>query len=340
MDWTKSAIKAVFAVLLLPSMPLHAQELATASEQMIKEKFYLDGVVEAVQQSTVSAQTSGTIKSIYYDVDDFVEKGQLVLEIVDRTQKSNVAAAEASLTEAKARLSDAQANFDRIEKIYADKLVAKSDYDQAQANLKSAKARLDSAEASLQQAREQLSYTKVHAPYSGIVTERFVHPGETVAPGTRLMTGISLERLRVSVNVPQSLAQSIRSKREATIELPDGEVASKDLTLFPYADPSTNTFKVRVMIPGSQEALFPGMFVKVAFVTGEHPAVVIPQRAVAYRSEVTGVYVWNEDHLRFRQVRIGKTLPNQQLEVLAGLSADESVAVDPVSAAINLKAAE
>jgi len=342
MDWLHLSRYTLGGLLLAGfSVSLQAQELATATIKPIKEQFFLDGVVEAVQQSTISAQTSGQIKSLNYDVDDFVRKGQLVLEIVDRSHQANLAAAEAGLTEAMARLTDSESTFVRIDKVYKQNLVSKSEFDQAEANLKAAKARLNSAEAALQQAEEQLSYTKVHAPYSGIVTQRFVEPGETVAPGTRLMTGISLEKLRVSVNVPQSLAGSIRKHREASIVLDSGAVkVSKKLTLFPYADPSTNTFKVRVAIPGKEESLFPGMFVKVAFVTGEHKALVIPLKSVAYRSEVTGVYVWTDEQLRFRQIRLGKTLPDNQVEVLAGLTADEAVAIDPVSAAVNLKSAE
>ena len=89
--------------------------------------------------------------------------------------------------------------------------------DDATHALSAAKARLDSARASLEDAREELSHTLIKAPYSGIVTKRHVEPGETVQPGMELMTGVSLNKLRVNVNVPQSLISKIRRYGKAYV---------------------------------------------------------------------------------------------------------------------------
>lgn len=316
-------------------------ELATAEvrQVVVPRVFRLDGTVEAVHKSTISAQTSGQIEAIYHDVDDLVEKGTLLVKLKDTEQQAALRKSEAELRAAQAMLKDAESAYRRIKDLYDRGLVAKSELDTAQASLKTAAAKLDAARAALQQAREQLSYTRVTAPYSGIVTERHVQVGEVAHPGTPLMSGISLEKLRVSVDVPQSLIVPIRKQRKGGVELPDGRwLEVSELTIFPFADPASNTFKVRLMLPSGLKDLFPGMLVKSAFETGRMPVLVVPSEAVAYRSEVTAIYVVDEEgRISFRHLRLGGALGEEYRIVLAGLQVGDRVALDPVQAGVQLK---
>ncbi|MEB4592671.1 efflux RND transporter periplasmic adaptor subunit [Candidatus Thiothrix sp. Deng01] len=312
-----------------------------ASAIGMPEMHYLDGHVEAVNQSTISAQTSGVIEQLFYDVDDYVEKGKVIARIKSKSQQAGVQQAQAALDEADARYKEAEAEFKRISDIYARKLVPKADFDSAQASLKAAEARLDAAKAQVTQAGEQLGYTSLIAPYGGIVTKRHVELGEAVNPGTPIMTGISLDQLRVVVEVPQRLIAQVRQEKKAFV-FQDGSNKSlpvKDLTFFPYADPKTNAFKVRIDLADGAKDLFPGMFVKVAFVIGQQDGVVsVPESAVVVRSEVIGVYVINANgQPSLRQVRLGRKLDDKDISVLAGLDAGETIALDPVQAAIFLK---
>lgn len=305
------------------------------------ELHYLDGHVEAVNESTISAQTSGVIEKLFYDVEDYVEPGKVIARIKSKNQQAGVEQAQASLDEAQARYTEAQADFTRISEIYAKRLVPKADYEASQAGLKAAEARLAAAKAQLTQAGEQLGYTSLIAPYGGIVTKRHVQLGEAVNPGTPVMTGISLEQMRVVVEVPQRLIGKVRQEKKAFV-FQDGSnksLAVKSLTFFPYADPKTNAFKVRIDLAEGAKDLFPGMFVKVAFVMGQQQDVVsVPESAVVVRSEVIGVYVINaEGKPALRQIRLGKKLDDDTISVLAGVDAGETIAVDPVQAAIFLK---
>jgi len=328
-------------LLLLALVPTGQAELASAEVHQVRVPriFRLDGVVEAINQSTISAQTSGQVEAIYYDVDDVVEKGALLVKLKDTEQQAALRKAEAELRAARAVLRDAESSYRRIKDLYDRKLVAKSELDSAHAALKTARAKLDSATAALEQAREQLRYTRVTAPYTGIVTERHVQVGEVAHPGTPLMSGISLEQLRVSVDVPQSLIIPIRQKRKAGVELPDGRwIDVQKVTIFPFADPASNTFKVRLELPPRLENLFPGMLVKSAFETGSMPALVVPAAAVVYRSEVTAVYTIDEDgRISFRHIRLGGPLGEEHMAVLAGLQVGDRVALDPVQAGVELK---
>ena len=335
----------VSALLVLDYSAVQAAELpfetAEATYQSVAREQIFDGVVEAIKQTTVSAQTSGRVLEVLYDVDDFVNKDDIVARLRDKDQRAGFEQAKAGMSEARARYTEAEAEYQRIQDVYNKKLVSKAEFDRAKAAREAALARLEAAQAKLDQASEQLKYTQIRAPYSGIVTKRHIEVGETVQPGQQVMSGVSLEKLRVKVAIPQRLIHAVRSlgKARAFVNKPGAEaIEATKLTFFPYADGRTNTFDVRVELPEGVMGLFPGMFVKVGFVTGEKRQLVVPMEAVVYRSEVTGVYVVRPDQtVVFRHIRQGRATGDGKTEVLAGLEAGERVAVQPIQAGAFIK---
>ena len=287
----------------------------------------LDGLIEAVKQATVSAQTSGRVIEINYDVDDYVEKGDILLRFRDKEQRASYDAAQANYQEA-------ESDYKRTTELFEKKLVARAMLDKAEARLKAMRAQRD-------QARENLEHTQVRAPYSGIVVTRHIEVGETAAVGQRLFTGLSLESLRATVNVPQDIINTIRSKQQARviIDRKTGKsVPAESLTISPFADPTTHSFSVRVNLPAGDYHVYPGMFVKVGFVLDEVQQLVIPERAVTHRSEVSAVYVVDDQQgLHYRQVRVGRRYGDNEVVILAGLTAGERVALDPIKAVVRYK---
>jgi RND family efflux transporter MFP subunit len=168
------------------------------------------------------------------------------------------------------------------------------------------------------------------------VSERHVEVGELVRPGQPLMSGLSLEQLRVSVDVPQSMIDPIRHIGKAQVYAGDRAVAAESLTFYPIADAKTNTFRVRVNLPKGSATLYPGTFVKVGFVVGETERLLLPAAAIVQRSELTAVYVVGDDTVELRQIRAGRAY-GERVEVLAGLAAGERVATDPVAAGVYLR---
>jgi len=307
-----------------------------AADETPRERLF-DGTVEAVNQATMSAQTSGRIADVFYDVDDYVEPGAPIVRFTDVEQQASLRQAKASLDEALARNKQAEEEFSRVSGLFESGSASKREYDQAVAARDAATARVTSARSAVATAEQQLEYTLVRAPYAGIVTARHVEVGETVGVGQPLMSGLSLESLRVVVDLPQQAAAEVRKFRKAYVMTDEGRVDVEKVTLFPYADSASNTFRVRLELPQGQFSLYPGMFVKVAFVVGEARRLLVPTGALLRRSEVTGVYVVDEDgNVRMRQVRVGGSFDGRS-EVLAGLREGEQVASDPVAAGIYLK---
>lgn len=292
----------------------------------------LDGKIEAVNQGTVAAQTSGRVTEILYDVNDFVPAGAVIMRIRATEQKAGLLQAQASLREATARETEARQRYDRVVVMFENKLVAKAALDEAAANRDATKAQLAAARAALQSAQEGVSYTEIRAPYAGIVTKRNVQLGETVAPGTPLMSGLSLQFLRVTVDVPQSIVAQVRRIKKAAVYVDGRRVEATKLTVFPEAAAASNTFRARIELPENATDLYPGMFVKVAFVVGEAERLLVPAEAVVNRGDVTAVYVIDASgRTSLRQIRPGHRFDGK-VEVLAGLSAKEQIATDPIAA--------
>jgi RND family efflux transporter MFP subunit len=317
-------------------------ETALVSEQILSREFRVDGVVEAIHKATISAQTEGTVQQIFFDVDDYVEKGALIIQLKDTSQQARLKKAQAVEKEAIAQLAKDEDEYKRIKDIYAKKVVSKAKMDEVTHAFTAAKARLESARAGLEEAREQLSYTRVTAPYSGIITERHVEAGENVQPGGKLVTGVSLDKLRVNVDVPQSLINRIRQYKKAYVYIKSwiGEtlnrIAVEEITVFPVADAASNTFRVRLDLPHEIQGLFPGMYIEASLVTGEKPVLMVPKQSVVFRSELTAVYVIADDGIiSFRHILAGKTSDDMQV-VLSGLAVGEQVALDPIRAGIKL----
>ena len=314
-------------------------ETTTADTAQAPQERVFDGTVEAVNRATMSAQTSGRIAEVYFDVDDYVEAGEAIVRFTNLEQQAALSRAEAALSEAVALQTQAEEDFRRVKGLFDSGSSSKREYDQATAARDAAIARVTAARSAIATAKQQLEYTLVRAPYAGIVTERFVEVGESIAVGQPLMSGLSLESLRVVVDIPQRVAAKVREFQTAFILTDSARIPADRLTIFPFADSSSNTFTVRIELPDGQFGLYPGMFVKAGFVVGDQERLLVAEAALVRRSEVTGVYVvGDENSVRFRQVRVGGVF-GDRVEILAGLSEGERIAVDPVRAGIYLKTA-
>lgn len=306
--------------------------LTLAPKSAAQERSW-DGVVQAVNQATLAAQTGGRVVALPFDVNDVVQAGDVLVRFTDVEQRSGRAQADAALRAARAQALDAEANHRRLADLVDRQLVSRSQFDQATASRDAARAALAAAEAGAKQASEQLDYTVVRAPFSGLLTERHVEVGETVSPGQPLVSGLSLGQLRVEVQVPQADLAAIRQNNGAVVRLADGrDIAAREVIVFPAANPQTPTFAVRIELPEVETGLQPGNAVRVRFTLGDTERLLIPAAALVRRSELTAVYLVSaEGRVSLRQVRVGHAF-GDQVEILSGLTAGDRLALDPLAA--------
>jgi len=320
-----------------------AAELASAPVELreVELTYSAEAVIEAVRQSTVSAQIQGRIVDIRFDVGDTVKQGDVIVRIDERQVGQAAAASAAQVGEAQAALANARAQYERTKQLLAQKFVSRAALDRAESEYRAAQARVSALLAGAAAAETEKSFATVVAPYSGVVSARHVELGEMATPGKPLMTGFDPSTLRVVANVPATQIGAVRAIGRARIEVPSlGKwLEVKSMTVVPTADPRTQTTRVRLDLPADARGIYPGVYARAHFVTGRAPRLLVPRSAVFRRSELTAVYVIGADgQPQLRQIRVGAAGDENAVEVLAGLKAGERVALEPMKAGMQTTA--
>ncbi|HEU0186473.1 MAG TPA: efflux RND transporter periplasmic adaptor subunit [Gallionellaceae bacterium] len=331
--------------LLCSFAAVQAAELASATVQYreVPQTYSVEGVVEATRQSTVSAQISGRVKEVNFDVGDTVRKGQVILRIDESETEQALAGSQAQVMQARAALNNARANYERSKQLFAQKFISQSGLDKAKADYEMALAQAAASEAGESQSALARGYAAVIAPFGGVVAARLVELGEMVTVGKPLMVGFDPAQMRVVVNVPQYKLAEIGSRPSVKVEVPSLNrwLPAASVTIQPAADSRTHSTQVRVNLPPNEKGVYPGMFVRAHFVVGKASKLLVPASAVVRRSEVVAVYIVDDKGAaRLRQVRLGEPAGENEIEVLGGLNAGERVALEPVKAGMSLAPAK
>lgn len=328
--------------LCLPAMAAAALPFAVAPVEYrpVDAGYAAEAVVEAGRQSIIAAQVAGRILELKWDAGDRVKQGQLLARIDDSEARPNIAGNRAQVTQAQANLVNAQAQYERTQKLVAKKFISQSALDQARAGYEAAQAQVAAARAGVAQASATRNFSNISAPFSGTISARHAQVGEMASLGRELLTLFDPLTLRVVASIPQDKLDEVRKSGRGSIEFSvlGRWVEATSVTVLPEADSRTHISRVRLELPRDVTGIYPGMFARAHFSTGQAKKLLVPAAAVVRRSEVTGVYVVDsQNKLQFRQVRLGEVMAADRLEVLSGLAAGEQVATEPVKAGIYLK---
>lgn len=319
-----------------------AAPLATTQVEMkeVSLTYPAEAVIEAVRQATVAAQVQGRVLDVRVDAGDKVKSGQLLMRIDERETAQAAAGAQAQESAAAANLANARASLVRTQNLFEKKFVSQSALDQANAAYKAALGQYDAAKAGYGQASTVKSFTAITSPISGVVAQRFAEQGEMAQPGKPLLSVFEPGGMRAVANIPQYKVGDVRRFQKARVEFPESGkwFDAAKVEVLPTADSQTHSVRTRVTLAGDTAGILPGMFARAHFVIGQAKKLVLPQKAVLRRGEVTAVYVADaQGRIALRQLRLGENLADGLVEVLAGVSAGERVVLDPVQAEIRMK---
>ena len=290
-------------------------EVAAVGRQTISLFFETNGTLEAENEVDLVARVSGPITQLNTEEGQRVRKGQLLATIDDRE-------IVAQLEVAKVRLDEARQSYERIKELFEKELVARESYDQAFASFESAKGDLERLDV-------QLAYTRITAPFSGLVVQRYVKFAEFLQNGARLFRLSDFDPLLCPIQVPErELSKlSIGQRAELTVEsFGDTRFDAKVLRVSPVVDSASGTVKVTLEVSG-QGKLRPGMFANVFLEMANRPnALVVPKAALALDSLGNTVYVVNDGMAARRDLELGFR-NDALLEVLSGLEEGEQIVV-------------
>lgn len=333
----------------------------------ISSSLTLSGEFRPFQEVDVHAKVAGYIRKIYVDVGDRVKAGQMLamLEVPElnaevmgataavRRAKDAIRRANGDLVRAQSLHQATHLDYNRLKEASAARpgLIAEQELDDAQAKDKEAEAQISADEAALSEAQNQLDvavaseqqltamsdYTRIVAPFTGVVTKRYVDTGALVQAGTNsntqalpVVSVAETDLFRLTLPVPESVVPTVRLGSMVSVRVPslnrlfEGKVSR-------FADDlnqETRTMHTEVDVPNKKGSIVAGMYAEVNLTLENKPSVLaIPIQAVTRNGDQDSVLIVNvQDRIEERKVKLGLEGANE-IEVLSGLSPDERVVV-------------
>jgi len=344
------------------SAPAVAVRTATVSSQQWPDVYETTGTVRARTAAVLSSKVMAYVRQVAVQVGDRVREGQLLVTLDAQDLDTGVLRAQAGEAEvmsaipeadsgvvgAKANLDLAESTFKRMEELASKKSISNQEFDEARARLKSAQAaydiarakrtQLDSKRAQVQQeirgASIMRDYTRIAAPFSGVVTVKSVEPGNLAAPGAPLLTVEREGAYRLEASVEESRLPFVKPGQtvDVALEALDRRFTARVSEIVPSVDAASRAYIVKIDLPAVPN-LRSGMFGRARFPLGARKVVSIPPPALAERGQLQSVFVVEDGCAHTRLVTIGERGP-AAVEVLSGLSEGEKL-VSPVPAGLS-----
>jgi len=333
----KKSLIAIAVVLLAAGAGLLIQHVAFAKEATqyrlatiqrgnIASKVSATGTLNAVTTVSVGTQVSGQVADLYADFNDHVKKGQLLARIDPTLAQQGVTDALANLQKAEAEAQQSERDYARNQELLHDGLVARSAYEQSQSTLDVARATVKSAQVALDRARQNLAYTDIHSPIDGVIIERNVQQGQTVAASLSapqlFLIANDLSRMQILAQVGESDIARIRQGQDVSFTVQALQRKTFHGTVEQVRLQSTTSdnvvdYTVVVSVENQGGELLPGMTARVDFLTNAATNVLTVSNAAlrfhpagAQQAQTRGATLYTLDaqnQLRALQVRTGIT---------------------------------
>lgn len=305
---------------------------ATVTSQRLSNEFSVRGIAQAFQKATIAAQTGGRIVARHVEPGAEVLSGDLLVSIDDQRAQLGLKEAKARQQAARTGLQQALSEWRRGGELAQQKFISADQLEQLGYAKQSAQANLDAATALAGTAERTLSDTRVKAPFPGIVEAVFIHQGDFVATGQKLISLANFERFRVIAGVTASEAGHLRVGSPAWVSFNDlGNTMLKGTiqSIGHIADPQSGTYPLEVWIErGNETAIREGMIASIMVRhQSEQETLAIPAAALFRQAGQAYVYRIVDNKAQLTAIRAGRTVAGS-LEITAGLMVGDTVVVD------------
>jgi len=340
-------------------------EVAVAESSRRERTAEVTGTVRSAQIAVLAAQVMGRITSVPVEEGSRVEAGAILATIDDAAVRAQLAAAESAVAEAESGREEvegaiaqaeagkilAEKTFERFRNLHEERIVTAQEFDEVQAKRTVAEqdykraldrkaqvaARLSQARAQADSARTMLSYTRITAPFAGVVTEKRADPGSMASPGMPILVLEDTRRYRMEASVPESFLGRLRVGSRVTVALdaaPGGGIAGTVSEVVPRVDPMSRTFTAKIDLPGTP-GLRTGMSGKIRLATGKETVVTVPGTAITRAAGYEGLFTVGQDNVaRLSMVKPGERF-GDRVEILSGLDPGTRVVVSPPDALVD-----
>lgn len=299
-------------------------EAWTVRDTVLAATFEAAGVARPVADATLSTKLMGQVIEVSVREGDVVVEGQPLIRIDATDLAAKRAQVEASIREAEAVVRQAETQAGRMRALYEQDAAPRVQLDAAETGLERARARLATARAAAAEVDATARYAVVRAPFPGLVTSRFVDPGDFAAPGAPMVTVLDARRLRITATAaPDAVAgigrgDTLRARIEGVpaVAVVEGVVPSAAGSLY----------AVNALVENAGRRFLPGSAATLELPQGSRAALLIPEAAVVRQGDLTGVRVRTADGATLRWIRLGSPR-DDMVEVLAGLRAGDVILV-------------
>jgi RND family efflux transporter MFP subunit len=284
------------------------------------------------RRATPGTILMGRVDQILRREGDRVRAGDVLAQVESRDVVARLAQAEAGAAAASAMERNAKLTKERMERLLAKQAATQKNLEDATAGYEAAAASLKAAEEGVTAARMYVSYSRVVAPFDGIVAERHVEAGDTVAPGMPLFVVEDTSKMKIEAQVPETAVRGLSVGQPVEIEVDAAAAGTLRTTLseiLPSADPRSRTRAVRALVDNPDGALRPGMSARMRLAGQEGRALALPEMALVRRGPLTGVFVLDGQGVaRLRWITVGEARGGR-VEVLTGLAEGEQIVTEP-----------
>jgi HlyD family secretion protein len=285
-------VVAVAAILIVRATKSANKELVirthVVEEYTVVNTVTATGTIEPVETVEVGTQVSGKVEKIYVDFNDVVKKGQLMAELDKQTLNQSLSRAKASLTSAESQLNYAKLTYERTKQLYEANAATLAAYQEAQNSYTQAQMSKKNAQASYDQALVDLAYAEIYSPIDGIVLDRAVEVGQTVAASfstpTLFTLANDLTKMQVEADVDEADIGQVKAGQKVTFTVDaymedrfEGTVSQ--IRMKPTTTSNVVTYTVIIDAPNPDQKLFPGMTASVTIVTEEQTGLAVPAEA-------------------------------------------------------------
>ncbi|MFO7820759.1 MAG: efflux RND transporter periplasmic adaptor subunit [Lentisphaeria bacterium] len=302
--------------------------VCTVKKRAFEQKVPGIGTLEARQTVEVRPEVTGTLKDIAFEEGTRVKAGTLLFKIDDRKLQQQKASAKAQMTAARARLKNARRNYRRLQTLYKRDSVSEDERDTAATTFETAKAELEHWKAELALVNDRLDDTSIKAPFTGIVSDTLVDPGDFVDVGDHLATVYRTDIIEILFYVPETHPGQIKAGQEVNAGMdayPDEKFTGTVSYVAPNIMPSTRGLLIKAEIDNQNGRLRPGAFARAAVIVNRREASpYVPEDALVPVRDGYIVYVVNENTVNKRKIKIGLR-DGVLVEIRSGLEGGETI---------------
>ena len=297
----------------------------------------LSGFAQAQNETKLSFKVAGKLTQLRVKIGDKVNRGSLIASLDPTDLQLQLEQSLAQQTSAKAQYLSTKSSFGRMEILYENNSISLNDYESAKAQYENAEAQLNAGNKQVEAARNQVAYTRLTAPFTGVISSVMVKANELVASGTVVAVISSDEQLEVRVPVPEKLIYTLEKGQKVGVRFPvlEGKSFRGIITEVSFVADQSSTYPVIVRLEKASDQIRPGMPANVTLTAADSALVnaspiIAPFKAVG--EDATGNFVYvieTQDSdigtVRKQSIEIGKLLSNG-FEVIQGLTEGQRVA--------------